>query len=49
MTMYDMQSSMNAENLSDAIFDHPCARDCLLGMGQTSENVAEKVFITIYD
>lgn len=33
MTMYDMQSQMNAELLSDAIFDHPCARDCLLGMG----------------
>lgn len=41
-----MQSSMNAENLSDAIFDHPAARDCLLGMGQTSENVAEKFGIS---
>ncbi|KAM3137653.1 hypothetical protein pb186bvf_010267 [Paramecium bursaria] len=46
MSMFDMQSSMNAENLSDAVFDHPQARDCLLGMGQTSENVAEKYGIT---
>ncbi|CAD8183991.1 unnamed protein product [Paramecium octaurelia] len=46
MSMYDMQSQMNAELLSDAIFDHPCARDCLLGMGQTSENVAAQFGIT---
>ena len=37
---------MNAELLSDAIFDHPCARDCLLGMGQTSENVAAQFGVT---
>jgi acetyl-CoA acyltransferase 1 len=33
MTMYDMQSSMNPESLSDLIFDHAQARDCLMPMG----------------
>ena len=33
MTMYDMQSSMNPEALSDQIFDHEQARDCLMPMG----------------
>jgi acetyl-CoA acyltransferase 1 len=42
MSVYDMNSSVNAEKLSEAIFDHPQARNCLMGMGETSENVAEK-------
>ncbi len=46
MTMFDMSASMNPENMSDAIFKHPAARDCLMPMGQTSENVAEKFGIT---
>jgi acetyl-CoA acyltransferase 1 len=32
--------------LSEAIFDHEAARNCLLGMGMTSENVAEKYNIS---
>jgi acetyl-CoA acyltransferase 1 len=47
MTMYDMQSSMNPENLAEQIFDNEKARDCLMPMGQTSENVAEKVSFSL--
>ena len=43
MSLFDMQSAMNPELLSDSVFEHPIARDCLMPMGQTSENVAEKV------
>jgi acetyl-CoA acyltransferase 1 len=46
MSIYDMNSSVNAEKLSEAIFDHPQARNCLMGMGETSENVAEKFGIS---
>ena len=46
MTMFDMQTSMNPEMISDAVFNHPAARDCLMSMGETSENVAEKYGIT---
>ena len=37
MSMYDMQSSVNPDNLADDIFENECARNCLLPMGQTSE------------
>ena len=40
MSLYDMNSSVNTERLSDTVFDHDQARNCLMGMGQTSENVA---------
>ena len=46
MSLYDMNSSVNTERLSDNVFDHDQARNCLMGMGQTSENVAEKFGIT---
>jgi acetyl-CoA acyltransferase 1 len=42
MSLFDMQNQVNAELLDESVFDHPLARDCLMGMGQTSENVAEK-------
>lgn len=42
MSMYDMQSSVNPELISDEVFENEAARNCLLPMGQTSENVAEK-------
>lgn len=42
MSLYDMNSSVNTERISDSVFDHPEARKCLMGMGETSENVAEK-------
>lgn len=37
MSMYDMQSSVNPDVLSDEIFECEGARNCLLPMGQTSE------------
>jgi len=46
MSCYDMNSSVEVDKLSDAIFDHPQARNCLMGMGETSENVAEKFGIS---
>jgi acetyl-CoA acyltransferase 1 len=42
MTMFDMQAGLDPEKISDSVFDHPHARNTLLSMGQTSENVAEK-------
>eukprot|EP00919_Chromeraceae_sp_WS-2016_P052150 GHVR01123649.1.p1 GENE.GHVR01123649.1~~GHVR01123649.1.p1 ORF type:complete len:123 (+),score=9.22 GHVR01123649.1:8399-8767(+) len=46
MSCYDMNSSVNAEKLSEAVFEHEKARTCLIGMGETSENVAEKYGIS---
>lgn len=42
MSCYDMNSTVAADKLSEAVFEHPQARNCLMGMGETSENVAEK-------
>jgi len=41
MSLYDMSTMIDPSMLSDSIFDHEQARNCLLGMGLTSENVAE--------
>lgn len=41
MSLYDMANMIDPSLLSEAIFDHEEARNCLLGMGLTSENVAE--------
>lgn len=41
-----MNSSVNPENLSELVFENEKARNCLLPMGHTSENVAEKFGIT---
>ena len=46
MSLYDMNASVNSERLSDSVFEHEQARGCLMGMGQTSENVAEKFGVT---
>lgn len=46
MSLYDMSSMIDPSLLSDAIFDHEAARNCLLGMGLTSENVAEEYGVT---
>ena len=46
MSLYDMNASVNTERLSDSVFEHEQARGCLMGMGQTSENVAEKFGVT---
>jgi len=42
MSMYDMMKSVDPEKLSGAVFEHPKAQLCLMPMGITSENVAEK-------
>lgn len=36
MSLYDMNESVNAEKLSESIFEHEQARNCLMGMGVTS-------------
>lgn len=33
---------IEVDKINDAVFDHENARNCLMGMGETSENVAEK-------
>ena len=42
MSLYDMTTMVDPQMLSEQIFDHEQARNCLLGMGMTSENVAEQ-------
>jgi acetyl-CoA acyltransferase 1 len=47
MSMYDMQSSAPQPDLIDEnVFENEKARNCLMGMGQTSENVAKKYGIS---
>lgn len=46
MSKFDMNGSVDPEKISEAVFEHPQARNCLMGMGETSENVAEKYGIT---
>ena len=42
MTLFDMSGMVDPEKLSDALFENETARNCLIPMGNTSENVAEK-------
>jgi acetyl-CoA acyltransferase 1 len=44
MSAHDMVRAVG--DVNERIFDNPLARDCLLTMGQTSENVAEKFGVT---
>jgi acetyl-CoA acyltransferase 1 len=44
MSNHDMMRSVG--DVNERVFDNPLARDCLLTMGQTSENVAEKFGVT---
>ncbi|KAF8823051.1 putative acetyl-CoA acyltransferase B [Cardiosporidium cionae] len=46
MTNFDMMNSMTPEKLSEKVFQHEQARNCLIPMGITSENVAEKFGIS---
>lgn len=41
-----MMNMVEVDKINDAVFEHESARNCLMGMGQTSENVAEKYGIT---
>jgi acetyl-CoA acyltransferase 1 len=42
MSLYAMEAGIDVNNLSPLVFDHPVAQTCLMPMGITSENVAEK-------
>ena len=42
MTNYNMQESLDPSKLAEEIFEHEVARSCLIPMGNTSDNVAEK-------
>ena len=46
MSNYSMMGQVDAENLSQHVFDHEQAQKCLIPMGITSENVAAKYGIT---
>jgi acetyl-CoA acyltransferase 1 len=46
MSLFSMDTSVDPSLLSPKVFDHPLARNCLMGMGSTSENVAEKYGIS---
>ena len=41
MSNYDMNGAVDPEKLSEEVFDHEKALDCMIPMGLTSENVAE--------
>jgi acetyl-CoA acyltransferase 1 len=42
MSMYDMNNLVDAEKVSDEVFNTPKAANCMIPMGITSENVVEK-------
>ncbi|PFH38405.1 putative acetyl-CoA acyltransferase B [Besnoitia besnoiti] len=46
MSHFDMMTTLNPEKLSERIFTDEQARNCLIPMGLTSENVAQKYGIT---
>lgn len=46
MSLYGMSGGLDPQTLSPAVFEHEKAQLCLMPMGITSENVAEKYGIT---
>lgn len=46
MSLFSMMGQINPEALADEVYEHPEASKCLMPMGITSENVAEKFGIT---
>jgi acetyl-CoA acyltransferase 1 len=46
MSMTDMSGSVDPEKISQEVFDNEVARNCLMPMGITSENVAERFNIS---
>jgi acetyl-CoA acyltransferase 1 len=46
MSINDMNGMVDPSNLWDAVYDNEKARNCMLGMGITSENVAAKFGIS---
>lgn len=46
MSLFAMEASVDPNVLSNQVFEHPIAQTCLMPMGITSENVAEKYNVT---
>jgi len=46
MSQYEMMNMIEVEKINDAVFEHEQARNCLMGMGETSENVAQEFKIS---
>lgn len=46
MSLFAMESSVDPNVLSNKVFEHPVAQNCLMPMGITSENVAAKYNIS---
>lgn len=42
MSLYNMQESLDPSKLAEELFEHETARNCLIPMGVTSDNVATK-------
>eukprot|EP00921_Rhytidocystis_pertsovi_P017880 GHVQ01028080.1.p1 GENE.GHVQ01028080.1~~GHVQ01028080.1.p1 ORF type:complete len:476 (-),score=64.28 GHVQ01028080.1:310-1737(-) len=49
MTQYDMMGIVSPEKIAESVFENETARNCMLPMGVTSENVAEKYQVTRAD
>jgi len=46
MSLFEMAGGLDANILSPDVFENPKAQSCLIPMGITSENVAEKFSIS---
>ncbi len=46
MSLFAFGDAVKVEAISPLVFEHPKARNCLMPMGVTSENVAEKFGVT---
>jgi acetyl-CoA acyltransferase 1 len=46
MSLYPMSAGVDPNTISSQVFDHPIAQTCLMSMGITSENVAERFKVT---
>jgi len=46
MSAYSFNDSVRADLLAEEVFEHETARNCLMGMGQTSDNVAKEFGIS---
>lgn len=46
MSNYSMNDTVRVDLLAEEVFEHEEARNCLLGMGNTSDNVAAMYGIT---
>lgn len=46
MSLYAMDGAVDPNIMSNKVFDHPKAQNCLIPMGITSENVTEAYNLT---